>query len=323
MRASLLTLNNLSVHYPTRNGEITAVDQVSFALGKGESLGWVGERGSGKTALARGLLRLLPPQARSSGRICFDEVNLTKLSEAELRLLRGRRVVMLFQVASNALNPAYRIGEQILEVIVAHIAVMTSARAVERMLDLLQLVGLNAQFANSYAHELNDSQRQRAVLAIALACTPDLILADAFADDLDALVRNSLLRTLKHIQAELNIAAIYFSRDIHVTAQISERIGVMHAARLVEVGRSADVLQRPLHPYTRALIRAVPDLHGPLREPDLLPDAPIDAIHPPGGCRFHPRCARRIARCSVETPALQLHGSAHYAACWNPLEAGA
>jgi peptide/nickel transport system ATP-binding protein len=322
MCAALLKLNNLSVHFAARGGEINAVDRVSFTLEKGESLGWVGESGSGKTTLARALLRLLPPEARIHGHACFEQVDLVELPEATLRTLRGRRIVMLFQATSQSLNPAYRIGEQIVEVIVTHIAVMTAARAAERMLDLLDLAGLRAQFANRYPHELNEQQRQRAALAMALACTPDLILSDAFADDLDALARNSLLRTLKHIQAELNIAAIYFSRDIHTTAQISERIGVMHAARLIELGRSTQVLRRPRHPYTHALIHATPGLHGPLRELDALPDKPIDPAHPPGGCRFHPRCARRIARCSAETPTLRHHAGGHYVACWNPFEAG-
>jgi len=321
MGAPLLQVENLTMHYHTRAGDVSAVDGVSFTLSEGESLGLVGESGCGKSSMAATLLRLLPDNARvSSGRVRLGNVDLLRLPEAEMRRVRWRRISIVFQAAMNSLNPVHRVGDQIVEAIHVHLPDMQDEAARARVGELFQLIGLDPALADRYPHEFSGGMRQRAIIAMALACNPDIIIADEPTTALDVIVQDSLLKSMRRFQNQLGMAMIYISHDMAVIAEVSDRVGVMYAGRLVELGTTEEVFLEPIHPYTRALMSAFPSVTGEKRELATLPGEPPDLLHPPGGCRFHPRCPNRIEPCSREAPPWQDFGGGHFAACWNPID---
>jgi oligopeptide/dipeptide ABC transporter ATP-binding protein len=319
--SQLLTIENLSVSYEARDGAISAVDGVSFALARGESLGIVGESGSGKTTLALAVLRLLPENARvRSGRAVFEGVDLLALPEREMLAYRRGRIATVFQAAMNALTPVITVGEQIEE------ALRLCERgpgAAGHTAALLEAVGLEADAARRYPHELSGGMRQRVVIAMALACDPDLIVADEPTTALDVLVQHRVLGRLRAIRAERGMSLIAISHDIAVIGEISDRIGVMYAGQLAEIGPADVILAGPRHPYTRALLDAVPSVRGPKKPPRALPGEPPDLTDPPTGCRFHPRCPNATATCAETFPPYTDHGPGHRAACWHPVGGGA
>jgi peptide/nickel transport system ATP-binding protein len=310
------------MHYSTRGGEVSAVDNVSFTLKRGESMGLVGESGCGKTSIANCLLRLLPDNAViKGGHIYLNDTDLVKLSEEEMRKVRWRHISMVFQAAMNALNPVYKVGDQIIEAMENHGLVTTNEAARSHVADLFRLVGLDPQLVEQYPHEYSGGMRQRAVIAMALSCNPDLIIADEPTTALDVIVQDNLLREMKELQKKLKMSMIYISHDIAVIAEVSDRMGVMYAGRLVELGSAADVFHHPLHPYTAGLMGAFPSIIGPKRELTTLPGEPPDLLHPPRGCRFHPRCPYATDICKLEPPEFKDLGGGHYAACYHPMEA--
>jgi len=318
---TLLSVENFSLHYLTRHGEVSAVDDVSFTLNEQQALGLVGESGCGKTSIAISLLKLLPDNAKIlGGHIYLNGVDLVPMSEDEIRKYRWRRIAMVFQAAMNSLNPVYRVGDQIIEALHTHIELMTDAQARERVAELFRLVGLDPALMDRYPHEYSGGMRQRAVIALALSCNPDIIIADEPTTALDVIVQDNLLREMKRLQQRLGTGMIYISHDIAVIAEVSDRIGVMYAGRLVELADAVDIFERPLHPYTFALMSAFPSIQGPKRPLAALPGEPPDLLNPPAGCRFHPRCPRVKDICRREVPAFQDFGNGHFAACWNPVE---
>ncbi len=321
MTTPLLRVENLTMHYTTRAGEVSAVDGVSFSLEPGESLGLVGESGCGKTSVAASILRLLPDNAHiQSGHVFLDRTDLVALPEEEMRKVRWRRISMVFQAAMNSLNPVYKVGDQIIEALETHIAVMTNEQARQRVAELFELVGLDRELMDRYPHEFSGGMRQRAVIAMALSCNPDLIIADEPTTALDVIVQDSLLKEMRVFQNKLGMAMIYISHDVAVIAEVSDRVGVMYAGRMAEMGTTEDIFMRPIHPYTYALMQAFPSISGEKHELATLPGEPPDLLHPPTGCRFHPRCSNRIDRCSQDVPPWQDFGGGHSAACWNPVE---
>jgi len=321
MTTPLLSVEDLVMHYKVRAGYIQAVDGVSFSLEHGRSLGLVGESGCGKTSIAVCLLRLLPDNAEiRGGNIFFDGADLVALPEDEMRRYRWDRISMVFQAAMNSLNPVQRVGEQIVEAMQTHWESISVAEARERVAELFDLVGLQASFIDRYPHEFSGGMRQRAVIAMALSCNPDIIIADEPTTALDVIVQDRVLRKLEEIQRRLDMALIYISHDIAVIAEVSDRIGVMYAGHMYEVADSVDIFERSLHPYTYALIGAFPSIKGERKELKTLPGEPPDLLDPPTGCRFHPRCFRALDICSQEIPPMRDYGGGHLAACWNPLE---
>jgi len=317
----LLKVENLTMHYTTRAGEVSAVDNVSFELRRGESMGLVGESGCGKTSVATTLLRLLPENAViKSGHIYLDGLDLVDLSEEKMRQVRWKKISMVFQAAMNALNPVYKVGDQIIEALENHNEVKTNQEARRRVEDLFRLVGLDPAMIDRYPHEYSGGMRQRAVIAMALACHPDVIVADEPTTALDVIVQDNLLREMIELQKQLNMSMIYISHDIAVIAEVSDRIGVMYAGRLVEWGASDQVFKRPLHPYTYGLMSAFPSIVGPKRELTTLPGEPPDLLNPPTGCRFHPRCPYATESCAREAPPLRDMGNGHFVACEHPME---
>lgn len=321
MTPALLSIQDLTMHYTTRKGEVSAVDDVSFNLREGEALGLVGESGCGKTSIAISLLRLLPENARViKGSIVLSGVDLLTLPEEEMRHYRWKRIAMVFQAAMNSLDPVYRVGDQIIEALDTHVETMTNAQARERVAQLYKKVGLDPALMDRYPHEYSGGMRQRAVIAMALSCNPDMIIADEPTTALDVIVQDKLLREMRAIQEQLGMGMIYISHDIAVIAEVSNRIGVMYAGRLVEMADSVEIFEHPLHPYTYALMSAFPSITGPKRALATLPGEPPDLLHPPPGCRFHPRCPRATDICRQQVPPFKDYGGSHFAACWHPMD---
>jgi len=316
---NVLEVKDLTMHYRTRKGPVFAVDDVSFSLGRGESLGLVGESGCGKTSVAISLLKLLPENAQiHNGEINLNGVNLVPLSETEVRKHRWREISMVFQAAMNSLNPVYSVEEQIQEAMRQHLPHMSDREMDEKIDDLFHLVGLDPSFKDQYPHQYSGGMRQRAVIAMALSCDPDLIIADEPTTALDVIVQDSLLKKIRDIQNQLNMAMIYISHDVAVIAEVSERVGVMYAGKLVELSTTEAIFHRPIHPYTMGLMSSFPSIVGEKTELVTLPGEPPDLLDPPPACRFHPRCPFATEICWTEEPVFEDHGDGHFAACWHP-----
>ena len=238
-----------------------------------------------------------------------------------MRKIRWRHISMVFQAAMNALNPVYKVGDQIIEAMEEHGLVKTNQAARDHVASLFELVGLDPKLMEQYPHEYSGGMRQRAIIAMALSCSPDLIVADEPTTALDVIVQDSLLREMIELQKQLNMSMIYISHDIAVIAEVTERIGVMYAGRMAEFASAVEIFKHPLHPYTAGLMSAFPSIVGPKRELTTLPGEPPDLIMPPSGCRFYPRCPYATEECSLEAPEFVDMGGEHFVACWNPLEA--
>ena len=319
-RQAVLQVVDLSLRYLTRAGEVKAVQNVSFDLAQGQALGLVGESGCGKTSVANCLMRLLPDNSRlAGGQVILDGRNILDLPEEEIREYRWSRIAMVFQAAMNSLNPVYRVGQQIVEAIEAHGVELTVSQAEERVARLFRMVGLDPALMERYPHEFSGGMRQRAVIAMALSCDPAVIIADEPTTALDVIVQDRILRELKAIQQELDMAIIYISHDIAVVAEVTDRIGVMYAGRLIEYGETVDVFRAPLHPYTAALMGSFPSITGERRALANLSGEPPNLIDPPPGCPFHPRCLHATRECSEQYPPRVNRGS-QWADCWHPLD---
>jgi peptide/nickel transport system ATP-binding protein len=322
MTDTVLKVEDLTMHYTTRAGEVSAVNNVSFSLERGQSMGLVGESGCGKTSIAFSLLKLLPENAIiKGGKIFINDVDVVPFKEDEMRKIRWRDISMVFQAAMNALNPVYKVGDQIIEAMEEHGLVETNQAARDHVAGLFELVGLDPKLMEQYPHEYSGGMRQRAIIAMALSCSPDLIIADEPTTALDVIVQDSLLREMIELQNQLGMSMIYISHDIAVIAEVTERIGVMYAGRMAEFASAVEIFKHPLHPYTSGLMSAFPSIVGPKRELTTLPGEPPDLIAPPPGCRFHPRCPYATEECSQEAPEFVDMGGEHFVACWNPLEA--
>ncbi|MFZ6028152.1 MAG: ABC transporter ATP-binding protein [Chloroflexota bacterium] len=314
----LLSVRNFTLEYKTRKGYVSAVDDVSFDLATGQAMGLVGESGCGKTTIAMALLRLSPDNAVvRQGQILLDDQDLLQLDDRQMRDVRWARISMVFQAAMNALDPVYRVGDQIVEALLRHRHHLTPAETRQRVIELFQLVGIDPEMASRYPHEFSGGMRQRAVIAMALACNPSLIVADEPTTALDVIVQDQVLRELRRIQQEMGMSMIYISHDIAVIAEVADRIGVMYAGRMVELADTRTIFQSPRHPYTAALLSSFPSIVGPRTDLVALPGDPPDLLMPPAGCRFHPRCPFVTEQCMQEKPCLESVGRDHWAACWN------
>ena len=317
---ALLDVVDLSVQFKTRTGHVQAVDRVSFALERGEMLGLAGESGCGKTTTALALPRLLPDTAIVTGsRIDLDGQDLLSLSDREMEAVRWRDIAVVFQGAMNALNPVLTVRDQVLEPIRLHEPATNGRAARVRVDELLEQVGIPARRGREYPHEFSGGMRQRVMIAMALACRPKLLIADEPVTALDVMVQAQILALLRGLRDELGIAMILISHDLSVIAEACDRIVVMYAGRVAETGPVVPVFERPAHPYTRALIRAFPDVTAERILIDGIPGAPPDLRTPIVGCPYLARCPMAIERCSVEEPALReiapADSTAHAAAC--------
>ena len=318
---ALLEVQDLTMSYQTRLGEVRAVDGVSFSVKRGQALGLVGESGCGKSSIALSLLKLLPENsAIRDGQVLLDGVDIVPLSESRMRAIRWDRISMVFQAAMNSLDPVYRVGEQIVEALEEHID-LSHLETADRVRELYDLVGLDQVFIPRYPHEYSGGMKQRAIIAMALACEPDLIIADEPTTALDVIVQDRILREMTKVQRELDMAMIYISHDMAVIAEVSDVVGVMYAGKLVEFGDTYDVFNSPIHPYTQALMAAFPSVSGEKRELATLDGEPPNLLEPPGGCRFHPRCPFATGECATTEPP-EVRIGEHWAYCWHPQNFG-
>lgn len=319
MTGRLLEVKDLVMTYETEKGEVSAVAGVNFLLEEGESLGLVGESGCGKTSVALALLRLQADNASfGSGSIMLDGIDLLELSEEEVRKHRWSDISMVFQGAMNAWNPVYTVGDQIREALRLHWPVpLKGTEEDERIAGLFELVGLDPKMMNRYPHEYSGGMRQRAMIAMALSCNPKLIIADEPTTALDVIVQDQILKELKKIQRELGMSIIYISHDIAVIAEVTDRMAVMYAGKIVEIGSTADIFARPRHPYAYLLLSSTPSISGPRRKLAPLEGEPPDLVHPPTGCRFHPRCPFSTDKCVTDEPPLEEVDGQRRVACWH------
>jgi peptide/nickel transport system ATP-binding protein len=313
---SLLELDDLSVTYRIAAGDVPAVRNVSLSLAAGEALGVVGESGSGKSSLALALLRLLPRDARVDGRILLDGEDVLTMSWGRLRAVRWAAASIVFQGAQHGLNPVHRIGDQIAEPLLVH-GQARPERAHRRVAELLDQVGLPAWRARSYPHELSGGQRQRVMIAMALACSPRLIIADEPTTALDVMVQAQVLTLIKELVADDNISLLMISHDLSVLADVCDRVAVMYAGRVVESGPSHEVFHHAEHPYSRALAAAFPTVGDPASRlaPQGLAGDPPDPMLLPTGCSFHPRCPVALDECASLDVELRPAGDRRTAAC--------
>ncbi len=317
---ALLSVEDFTMHYRTKAGWVQAVDGVSFALKRGQSLGLVGESGCGKTSVAMSIMRLLPYNAEiRHGRITLGGRDVYDMTSEEFRRVRWKEISMIFQAAMNALNPVYTVGSQIIEAIVEHEPETTEEEARRRVAELFDLVGIPADRADHYPHEYSGGMKQRAVIAMALACNPSLIIADEPTTALDVIVQDKILREMEEIRRRINMSMIYISHDISVIAEVSDIVGVMYAGKLMEIGEADDVFKRPRHPYTCGLMHAYPSILGEKRDLATIPGEPPNLMAPPSGCRFNPRCDRATDECRAVEPTLMKVGPEHSIACHNPV----
>jgi len=289
----LLRVEDLHVEFPTEDGVVHAVDGITYQVHKGRTLGIVGESGSGKTVSSLTTLGLTRRQgARITGRIVFEGKDLVTLAEDELRTIRGNDIAMIFQDPLSALHPLYKVGRQLSEAVRAHREV-SKAQARERAVELLGLVGIPdpTRRVDSYPHEFSGGMRQRAMIAMALANEPKLLIADEPTTALDVTVQAQILALLERLQRELGMAIVIITHDLGVVAEMADDIAVMYAGRIVETASAASVFASPEHPYTWGLLKSIPRLDAQ-RDVDLvpIPGAPPSLISPPSGCHFHPRC---------------------------------
>jgi peptide/nickel transport system ATP-binding protein len=315
----ILEVRNLVMNYETRAGMVSAVEDVSFTLPRGKSLGLVGESGCGKTSIALTLMRLLASNARIlGGEVLLDGENLLELDPEEMRQRRWDDLSMVFQGAMNSWNPVYTVGEQIRETMDIHWDPKpTTAQARAKIEELFKLVGINPEMIDRYPHEFSGGMKQRAVIAMALACDPKLIIADEPTTALDVIVQEQILEELRKIQHDLGMSIIYISHDIAVIAEITDLIGVMYAGKLVEIGPTSDVFANPKHPYTWLILSSTPSITGPRRALAPLEGEPPNLLDPPSGCRFHPRCPFATQQCVDVEPPLEEIAPGHAIACWN------
>ncbi len=312
----LLDVRNLTTDFITAEGAaLRAVEDLSFTLERGEALGLVGESGCGKTTAMLSLLRLLPHSGRiAGGQVLFDNDDLLALSAAEFRQRRWRDLAMIFQGAMNALNPVRTIGDQVREAIVTHL-VWPRVKVEARVGELLELVGIPAWRADQYPHQYSGGMRQRAMIAMALACNPQLIVADEPTTALDVMIQAQIMELLDRLRRDLNLEMIIVTHDLGVVAEACQNVLVMYGGRVAEYGTVEQVFGNPRHPYTQRLLKAFPDLDNPRAELASIPGTPPRLSALPTGCRFHPRCPLAVERCVIETPLPRRVGDGQLAAC--------
>ena len=313
----LARVQDLTVRFRTPRGEARAVNGVDFEVGTGEVLGLIGESGCGKSVTLRALMRLLPPaRTRIGGRIEVDGQDVLDMPDPALKRYRGGTTAMIFQDPALALDPVYTIGQQIGEAVQRHQG-GSRAEARARALQLLDQVKVPSPAArlDNYPHEMSGGMRQRAMIALALSCSPRLVLADEPTTALDATVQIQVLLTIRELQQRLGMSAIFVTHDLGVAAEVCDRIAVMYAGRIVETGRTEDVLLHPQHPYTQALLAST--IHGSLRGTRIegIRGAPPDLTRLPQGCAFRDRCSRARSECGGDVPVLHPVQSGHAVAC--------
>ena len=318
MTQPVLEVQDLHTVFATKEGTVKAVDGVSFELNAGETLGVVGESGCGKSVTALSIMRLQRPGRIVSGKVLLKGQDLTRLTEYEMREVRGREIAMIFQDPMTSLNPVYRVGWQVAEPARLHHG-WDKKKALQSAVGMLGRVGIPApeSRARDYPHQFSGGMRQRVMIAMGLTTTPEVLIADEPTTALDVTIQAQILDLLRHVNREFGTATILITHNLGVVAGMCKRVVVMYAGRIVEAGPTKDVFAHPTHPYTWSLLRSIPRLdaeqHEPLRPIEGVPPNLVDL---PSGCSFHPRCAFKVERCARDVPVLLQVGESQRSACW-------
>ncbi len=320
MSEPLLSIRHLTTEFilqqrGMRDRVARALEDVSFDILPGQTVGLVGESGCGKTTLLMSAMRLLPSNGRiTSGQVCYKGTDLLRLSEREMRGYRWKEMAIIFQGAMNALNPVMKIGDQVREAILLH-NLMDRDAAEERVTQLLELVGIPRARRNHYPHQYSGGMRQRAMIAMALACSPDLLFADEPTTALDVMIQAQVLELLRKIQQSLGLAIVLVTHDLGVVAEVCDSVVVMYGGKVAECGTADEIYNHPQHPYTQRLLASFPDINRPTAQLASIPGTPPRLTELPGGCRFEPRCDVKLPQCSQSDPPMREPNPGHYVAC--------
>jgi peptide/nickel transport system ATP-binding protein len=313
----LYSIRNLTVEYKTRAGAVRAVDDVSLDIHRGEILGLVGESGCGKSTLGKALMRLhTGPASITAGELWFDGRNLMTLSDREMPDIRGAEIGMVFQDPMTSLNPVQRILDHLTETIQTHEPEISDAQARARAEELVERLGIRRERLNEYPHQMSGGMRQRVMISLALALRAKLVIADEPTTSLDVIVEAKFLDLLKELQQEFGLTILLITHNIGVVAEVADRVAVMYAAKMAEVGDVNDVFADPKHPYTQGLLKSVPNIRLDEGELYKMGGAPPNLLHPPAGCRFAPRCPYVMDVCREVDPAFEPVEKDHLASCW-------
>ena len=315
MSESLLEIKNLSVQYVTVDGIFHAVENLNLALKPGETLGLVGETGAGKTTTVKAVMGILPepPAKLTGGEVFFEGSDLLKRSRREMRKIRGHEISMIFQDPMTSLNPVMTVGKQIEEAILLHNKV-SRAEARQQARHMLETVGIKAERAEDYPHQFSGGMKQRVVIAMALACSPKLLIADEPTTALDVTIQAQVLALMKRLKREMNTSMILITHDLGIVADICDRVAIMYAGEIIEYGTREDIFHHPTHPYTRGLFGCIPNMMDEDSELIPIPGMMPDPANLPAGCRFMPRCAHACERCTGIPPVVEITPG-HFVKC--------
>lgn len=317
----LLDVNSLTVDYITKRGTVRAVDDVSFALEKGATLGIAGESGSGKSTLGLSIIRLTPHPGRIvKGKIKIDGTDVLKLAPDQLRALRGQKVAYIFQDPMTSLNPVKKIGSHFVELMQAHEPTTKKEDAIERSKTILNDMGILAERINDYPHQFSGGMRQRIMIGLAIALNPDLVIADEPTTALDVIVQSKILELLESLRKTYGMALILISHDLSIILERCDRIIVMYGGRMVEFADSKELHKDPIHPYTQRLLQSIPNIELVDQKLSAIPGSPPNMLHPPKGCRFSPRCEYAKTGCKQGEPSLVDVGKNHFVRCFKSTE---
>jgi oligopeptide/dipeptide ABC transporter ATP-binding protein len=318
MTNPVLQLEDLTVRFHLKRGQLTAIDGVTFTVHRGETFGLVGESGSGKTATARSVMRLIPipPGEVVRGRILFEGSNILEYSPQQMRELRGKKIAMVFQEPMSALNPVFTVGKQIADALRTNLG-MSKKEAKARVVELLQLVGIPSPASryDNYVHEFSGGMRQRVMLAMALSCNPTFLIADEPTTALDVTIQATILELIRSMIERFHMSLIFITHNLGVVAHTCDTIGVMYASHLVELGTKNELFAHPLHPYTVGLLNSIPRLDTKTKYLTPITGSVCNMLQPPRGCKFHPRCAHAMDICTQEVPRLKEVAPGHFVAC--------
>lgn len=313
----ILKVEGLTTYYETLRGPVKAAEEVNFELEKGKAIGLAGESGCGKTTIALSILKILPSNGQIvRGKVLFKGEDIVKLDENEFReRIRWKGISIVFQGAMNALNPVYTIEDQIVEAIRIHEKKVTRKEAVERAQKLFELVGLEPTRLKNYSHEFSGGMRQRALIAMSLACNPEIVITDEPGTALDVIIAAQVFKLLRELKDRLNLAMIMITHDLSIIAELCEMCLIMYAGRGVELADTVSIFKEPLHPYTQGLLDAFPSIKSERRKLASIPGSPPNLLNPPKGCRFNPRCKYAMDICKTEPPEFKQVSQGHYVAC--------
>lgn len=313
---NILEVENLNLFYSTRKGAVRAVDDVSFYLPNGKTLGVVGESGCGKSSLAKALIRLLPRNINTyNGKVYIDGQETMEINERTYREeIRWKEISMVFQGALNSLNPVLQVGYQVAEPLIIH-EKMDRQKALDKAIDILSLLGIPVSFVERYPFELSGGMKQRTIIAMALITNPKVVILDEPSSALDVITQANIMNLLKKMKASMNLSFIYITHDISISSELADSVAVMYAGEIAEIADAYDFYKHPAHPYSQKLMASVPTLRID-KEPEFILGAPPSLIDPPSGCRFHPRCPYAFSKCQKESPEKFDLGHNHFVRCW-------